>query len=99
MTIWKYLCLVLALVSLGVITVTEHVERVRVGYELRQLEREKRQLKQELKTRRMIWERLVAPEAVARRAVELQVISQAELETLPILERQESQAATARRGG
>lgn len=82
MTVSHYFCIVACLVGLGLTTVSEHVERVRIGYEIRKLERLHRRLKQERKARRLIWERHAAAESVGARAVDLGLIQQAELETL-----------------
>ena len=82
MSVHQYLCIVISLVALGLTTVAEHVERVRIGYEVRRLEKEHRRLKQELKTRRLMWERFAAAETVIKRAVELRLVQKEDIEAL-----------------
>lgn len=84
MTVQQYLCIVVCLVGLGLYTVADHVERVRVGYEIRRLEHEQRRLKEELKTRRLMWERRAAAETVAQRAVALKVLEETQVRDLQL---------------
>ena len=82
MTVYQYLCIVICLVGLGLTTVGEHVQRVRIGYELRRLDKEYRRLKQERKTRRLMWERLAAAETVSKRAIDLKIVHAEDIEAL-----------------
>jgi hypothetical protein len=82
MSINQYLCIVICLVGLGLTTVGEHVERVKIGYEVRRLEKEHRRLKQERKTRRLMWERCAAVEVVIKRAINMKVVPSEEVEIL-----------------
>lgn len=82
MTVYQYLCIVVCLVGLGLTTVAEHVQRVRIGYEVRRLEKEHRRLKQERKTRRLMWERLAAAETVSKRSIDLQIARPEDIQTL-----------------
>jgi hypothetical protein len=78
----RYL-LVIALVGvLSILTVTEHVERTRLGYAIRELERERGRLAEEEKAARMAYERAVVPERLVERAVTLKVASRPELAAL-----------------
>ncbi|MDF1662326.1 MAG: hypothetical protein P1V97_11170 [Planctomycetota bacterium] len=82
MTVYQYLCIVVCLVGLGLTTVAEHVQRVRIGYEVRRLEKEHRRLKQERKTRRLMWERLAAAETVSKRSIDLKIVRAEDIEAL-----------------
>jgi hypothetical protein len=75
--------LVIALVGgLALATVSEHVERTRLGYDLRKTERERVRLLEKRKAARLGYERAVAPERLQKRAQALGVASEAELRTL-----------------
>lgn len=82
MTVYQYLCIVVCLVGLGLTTVAEHVQRVRIGYEVRRLEKEHRRLKQERKTRRLMWERLAAAETVSKRSIDMKIVRPEDIEAL-----------------
>lgn len=84
MTLPRYLVVVISLVCIGVTTVAEHVERVRIGYEIRQLKTEKRRLQQELKQQQLVWTRTAAIENVVRRALSLGLFTEQDLEVLPV---------------
>jgi hypothetical protein len=78
----RYL-LVIALVGvLAVLTVAEHVERTRLGYEVRALEEERARLVEEEKVRRLEYEQAVVPERLVERAKALGVASEQELAAL-----------------
>ncbi|MBX3467474.1 MAG: hypothetical protein KF878_11335 [Planctomycetes bacterium] len=82
MSALRYL-LVIALVGvLAVLTVAEHVERTRLGYEVRALEEERARLVEEEKVRRLEFEQAAVPERLVERARALDVAGQAELEAL-----------------
>lgn len=82
MSALRYL-LVIALVGvLAVLTVAEHVERTRLGYEVRALEEERARLVEEEKVRRLEYEQAVVPERLVERARALGVASDAELSAL-----------------
>jgi len=70
------------MIVIGLATVSEHVERVRIGYELRRFEQEHRRLVEERKARRLIWERYAAIERIGERAVALGVVSETTLREL-----------------
>lgn len=82
MSALRYL-LVIALVGvLAVLTVAEHVERTRLGYEVRALEEERARLVEAEKVRRLEYEQAVVPERLVERARALGVASDAELGAL-----------------
>lgn len=79
MSALRYL-LVIALVGvLAVLTVAEHVERTRLGYEVRALEEERARLVEEEKSCRLEYEQAVVPERLAERARALGIASDVEL--------------------
>ena len=78
----RYL-LVIALVGLlSVLTVGEHVERTRLSYSIRELERERARLLEEQKQARLAYERAVVPERLIERATALGIASADELQAL-----------------
>ncbi len=82
MSALRYL-LVIALVGvLAVLTVAEHVERTRLGYEVRALEEERARLVEEEKLRRLEYEQAVVPERLVERARALGVAKDEELAAL-----------------
>jgi len=84
MTLSRYLVVIVSLVCVGVTTVAEHVERVRIGYQIRKLKTEKRRLRQELKNQQLVWARTSAAENVARRALVMGVVTEQDLSTLAV---------------
>jgi len=78
----RYL-LVIALVGfLALKTVGEHVERTRLGYQVRTLERERTRLAEEEKAARLRYEQAAVPERLVARAASLDVAPSAELDSL-----------------
>jgi hypothetical protein len=82
MNVLRYFAFLSGALALGILTVSEHVEQVRLGYEIRRLERSEQRLRQERKARQLIWERHAALESLAKRAEALGLIDAAELEAL-----------------
>ena len=72
--------LVIALVGLlALLTVADHVERTKLGYEARQLEERRARLVEEEKAARLAWERAVVPERLVERAEALGIAGKPEL--------------------
>lgn len=84
MRVGHYLCIIICLVGLGMTTVAEHARRVRIGYEIRRLEREQVRLRRQRQTLRLMWEQGAAPETVAARASALGIAREEEVEALMI---------------
>jgi hypothetical protein len=75
----RYL-LVIALVGfLALLTVSEHVDRTRLGYSIRDLEQEQGRLVEEQKAARLAYEQAVVPERLVERSAALKVATPAEL--------------------
>lgn len=75
--------LVIALVSaLALLTVSEHVKRTKIGYELRTLDKERVRLREVKKAAQLDYERAVVPERLRERAAELEIASPTELTAL-----------------
>lgn len=82
MGVVRYLLVIALLGVLAILTVAEHVERTRLGYEVRELEREVRKLEERRKSSVMAYERACAPERVIDRAEALHVVGVSELDSL-----------------
>lgn len=79
MSALRYL-LVIALVGvLALLTVADHVERTRLGYDLRALEERRGRLLEEEKAARLAYERAAIPEKLMVRAEALGVARRADL--------------------
>ncbi|MBL4849462.1 MAG: hypothetical protein JKY65_28365 [Planctomycetes bacterium] len=78
----RYLLVIALVGTLALLTVGEHVDRTRLGYELRELERERARLAEEEKTAELAFEQAVVPEQLRDRAEELKVAEPAELAVL-----------------
>jgi hypothetical protein len=78
----RYLLVIALVGTLALLTVGEHVDRTRLGYELRELERERARLAEEEKTARLAYEQAVTPERLRERAEELKVADPRELAVL-----------------
>ena len=78
----RYLLVIALVGTLALATVGEHVDRTRLGYELRELERERARLAEEEKTARLAYEQAVVPEQLRERAEELKVAEPSELAVL-----------------
>jgi hypothetical protein len=68
--------------GVAIATVHDHVRRTRLGYEVRDLEKKRRDLLELRRLRRVERERAAAPERVIARATELGVAPKAELDAL-----------------
>ncbi|MGE0712476.1 MAG: hypothetical protein AB7N76_01355 [Planctomycetota bacterium] len=75
----RYVSVIVLVGALALATVSEHVERTRLGYELRKLEQERVRLVERRKAARLAYERAVVPEHLRERAAALGVASEAEL--------------------
>lgn len=82
MSALRYLLVIALVGTLAVLTVAEHVERTRLGYEVRALEEERARLVEEEKARRLEWEQAAVPERLVERARALGVASDQELAAL-----------------
>lgn len=79
MSALRYL-LVIALVGvLALLTVADHVDRTRVGYDLRGLEERRARLLEEEKAARLAYERAAVPDRLMVRAEALGVAKRADL--------------------
>jgi hypothetical protein len=82
MSALRYLLVIALVGALAVLTVAEHVERTRLGYEVRALEEERARLIEDEKQARLDYEQALAPERLVERARALKVASDAELASL-----------------
>ena len=82
MSVLRYLLVIALIGLLALLSVTEHVERTRVGYSIRKLEREQSELLEEQKAAELLYERAVVPERLLERAADLRVADSAELQAL-----------------
>lgn len=78
----RYILVIVLVGVLAALTVAEHTERTRLGYELRKLERERVKLIEQRKAARLGYEQRVVPEHLRDRAEALGVASEAELNAL-----------------
>lgn len=78
----RYVLMILLVGALALLSVAEHVERTRLGYELRGLEERRDRLREEEQARRLASERALVPERLIERAVALRVAPEAELRAL-----------------
>lgn len=78
----RYVLLILLVGALALCTVSEHVERTRLGYELRGLEERRDRLREEEQARRLAHERALVPERLVERAVALGIAPEPELRGL-----------------
>ena len=78
----RYLLVIALVGTLALLTVAEHAERTRLGYAMRELERERSRLLEEEKSSRLAYEQAVVPEQLVERARVLGVASAAELDAL-----------------
>lgn len=82
MSALRYLLVIVLVGLLAVLTVAEHVDRTRLGYEVRALEEERTRLIEEEKSCRLTYEQAIAPERLVERARALGVASDDELKAL-----------------
>jgi len=78
----RYLLVVALVGALAILTVAEHVERTKLGYEIRELEEERDRLAEEEKTARLAYEQAAVPERLVDRAVALGVVEPGDVEGL-----------------
>jgi hypothetical protein len=78
----RYLALVLVSTAMAIATVHQHVERTRLGYEARALEREIERLKETRRASLLEREHAAAPEKLVVRAREFQIANESELKAL-----------------
>ncbi|RMG19287.1 MAG: hypothetical protein D6731_00045 [Planctomycetota bacterium] len=78
----RYLLVIVLVGVLSLLTVSEHVERTRLGYAIRELERERARLREEEKAALLAYEQAVVPELLVRRAAALGVAGPDELAAL-----------------
>jgi len=82
MRVARYLALVAAATGIAIATVHQHVQRTRLGYETRSLEREIERLKEARRAALLEREHAAAPEKLVARAREQKIASDAELKAL-----------------
>jgi hypothetical protein len=82
MRIARYLALVAAATGIAIATVHQHVERTRLGYEARALEREIDRAKEARRSALLEREHAAAPERLVARARACNIASEAELKAL-----------------
>ena len=78
----RYVLLILLVGALALCTVAEHVERTRLGYELRGLMERRDRLREEEEARRLAVERALVPERLVERGVALGLAPEVELRAL-----------------
>ena len=78
----RYLALVGVATAIAIATVHQHVERTRLGYEARSLEREIQRLKEARRGALLDRENAAAPEKLVARAKDWKIASEAELKAL-----------------
>lgn len=82
MRVARYLALVAVATGIAIATVHQHVERTRLGYETRALERELERLSEAKRAALLDREHAAAPERLVLRAKEFQIASDGELKAL-----------------
>ena len=82
MRVARYLALVAAATGIAISTVHEHVERTRLGYETRALEREIERSKEARRAALLEREHAAAPERLVARARAFELASEGELQAL-----------------
>ncbi len=82
MRVARYLALVLVATGIAIATVHQHVERTRLGYETRSLEREIKRLKEMRQGALVEQSKAAAPEELVARAKDLKIASDSELRAL-----------------
>ena len=82
MSALRYLLVIALVGTLAILTVGEHVDRTRLGYELRELEQERARLNEREKSARLAYEQAVVPERLRERAEALKVAEPSELSAL-----------------
>ncbi len=82
MRVVRYLALVAVATGIAIATVHQHVERTRLGYEARALEREIQRLKETRRAALLERENAAAPEKLVARAREFKIASEPELRAL-----------------
>jgi hypothetical protein len=81
-SVLRYLSVIALVGVLSVVTVADHVERTRLGYEVSDLESELERLRAEETAARLSYEQAAVPERLCEVAVELEVADAAELRDL-----------------
>jgi hypothetical protein len=82
MRVARYLALVAVTTAMAIATVHQHVERTRLGYEARALEREIQRLKETRRGALLDRENAAAPEKLVARARDWKIASDSELRAL-----------------
>ncbi len=82
MRVPRYLALVTVATLIAIATVHQHVERTRLGYEARALERDIQRLKETRRSAVLDMENAAAPEKLVARARDWKIASEPELRAL-----------------
>lgn len=82
MRVARYLALVAVATAIAIATVHQHVERTRLGYEARALEREIQRLKETRRGALLERENAAAPEKLVARAKDFKIATDSELKAL-----------------
>lgn len=82
MRVFRYLVLVAVATGIAIATIHQHVERTRLGYETRALEREIQRLEEAKRSAVLEREHAAAPERLVTRARAFGIANEAELKAL-----------------